>query len=91
MFTELQIVHGTESSLLVSSGRFRMQTELAYTVNLSTSKKQSVQLLLDCGSQRTYISKNLVNKLRLVPDDTEILTAFTFGIRNLRLQWLSLV
>lgn len=91
MFTELQIVHETESSLLVSGERFRMQTALADTVNLSTSKKQSVQLSLDCGSQRTYISKNLVNKLRLVPDDTEILTVFTFGIRNLRLQWLSLV
>ena len=48
-------------------------------MNPSTSKKQSTRLLLDCGSQRTYISEDLVNKLQLVSHNTEILSVFTFG------------
>ena len=49
------------------------------TLNLNTSKKQSTRLILDCGSQRTYITGDLVNKLQLVSNNTEILTFFTFG------------
>ena len=69
----------TESSLLVSGEQVLMQTALADTVNLATSKKLSTRLLLDCGSQRTYISEDLVHKLQLKPSNTEILTVFTFG------------
>ena len=56
-----------------------MQSALADTVKLKTSKKQSTGLLLDYGSQRTYISEDLINKLQLMPSNTEILTVFTFG------------
>ena len=35
--------------------------------------------MLDYGSQRTYISEDLINKLQLLPSNTEILTVFTFG------------
>ena len=68
-----------ESSLLISGEQVLMQSTLADTVNLKTSKKQSTRLLLDCGSQRTYISEDLVNNLQLMPSKTEILTVFTFG------------
>ena len=68
-----------ESSLLVSGDQVLMQTALADTVILKTSMKQSTQLLLDCGSQRTYISEDLVKKLQLRPNNSEILTVFTFG------------
>ena len=54
-----------ESSLLISGEQVLMQSKLADTVNLKTSKKQSTRLLLDCGSQRTYISEDLVNNLQL--------------------------
>ena len=79
MFTDPLMVPETESSLLVSGEQVLMQTALTDVVNLNTSKKLSTRLLLDCGSQRTYISEDLVNKLQLVPNNTEILTVFTFG------------
>ena len=34
---------------------------------------------MDCGSQRTYINEDLVKKLQLVSNNTEILPVFTFG------------
>lgn len=79
MFTDPLMAPKTESSLLVSGEQVLMQTALAETVNLETSKKLSTQLLLDCGSQRTHISEDLVNKLQLKPSNTKILTAFKFG------------
>ena len=79
MFADPLMVPETESSLLVSGEQVLMQTALTDVVNLDTSKKLSTRLLLDCGSQRTYISEDLVNKLQLVPNNTEILTVFTFG------------
>ena len=56
-----------------------MQTALVDTLNLNTSKKQSTLLLLDWGSQGTYITEYLVNELQLVSNNTEILIVFTFG------------
>ena len=82
MFTDPLMAPETESSLLVSGEQVLMQTALADTVNLETSKKLSTRLLLDCGSQRTYISEDLVNKLQLKPSNTEILTVFTSGSRK---------
>ena len=74
MFIDPLMAPETESSLLVSGEQVLMQSALADTVNLKTSKKQSTRLLLDGGSQRTYISEDLVNKLQLMPSNTEILT-----------------
>jgi len=79
MFTDPLMAPETESSLLVSGEQVLMQTALVDTLNLNTSKKHSTRLLLDCGSQRTYITEDLVNKLQLVSNNTEILTVFTFG------------
>ena len=79
MFTDPLMARETESSLLVSGKQVLMQTALADTANLNTSNKQCTRLLLDCGSQRTYISEDLVNKLQLVSNNTEILTVFTLG------------
>ena len=62
MFTDPLMPPETKSSLLVSGEQVLMQTALADTVNLNTSKKQSTHLLLDCGSQRTYKSEDLVKK-----------------------------
>ena len=70
MFTDPQMAPETESSLLVSGEHVLMQTALVDTLNLNTSKKHSTRLLLDCGSQRTYITEDLVNKLQLVSNNT---------------------
>ena len=79
MFTDPLMTPKAESSLLVSGEQVLMHTALVYTLNLNTSKKQSTRLLLDCGSHRTYITTDLVNKLQLRSSNTEILTVFTFG------------
>ena len=79
LVTDPLIATEVESSLLVSSDQVLMQTALAATVHLKTSMKQCTRLLLDCGSQRTYISEDLVKKLQLRPNNSEILTVFTFG------------
>ena len=78
-FTDPLVATEAESSLLVSGEQVLMQTALAATASLNTSMKQSTRLLLDCGSQRTYISEDLVEKLQLRPNNSEILTVFTFG------------
>lgn len=82
MFTDPQMAHATHSSLLVSGKRVRMKTTVGDTVNLNTSKVQSNRLLLDCGSQRIYISEDLVNiyiPVAWCPNKTEMLTVFKFG------------
>ena len=79
MFTDHLMAPETESSLMVSGEQVLMQTALVDTLNLNTSEKQSTRLLLDCGSQRTYITEDLVNELQLVSKNTEIRTVFTFG------------
>ena len=78
-FTDPLVATKAESAVLVSGEQRRTQTALADTVNLNTSMKQSTRLLLDRGSQRTYISEDLVEKLQLRPNNSEILTVFTFG------------
>ena len=78
-FTDPLVATEAERSLLVSGEQGLMHTALASTVNLNTSMKQSTRFLLDCGSQRTYISEDLVEKLQLRPNNSEILTVFNFG------------
>ena len=46
--------------------------------------KQSVQVLLDSGSQRTYISKDIICKLKLTPIDKTLRTIYTFGTTKLK-------
>ena len=66
-------------SLLASEEKVLIQT--AKTTVKSTTKDVSaeVRMFLDCGSQRTYISQQLVDKLQLEPYKTEKLSINTFG------------
>lgn len=43
------------------------------------NKTEACRILLDCGSQRTYITKGLANKLRLPELERNNLSVFTFG------------
>ena len=55
--------------------------QTAKTTVKKTTKDISaeVRMFLDCGSQRTYISQQLVDKLQLEPYKTEKLSVNTFG------------
>ena len=73
-----------ETNLVATEERVIMQTAL---INLTNGKnetqeddnKQQVRVLMDSGSQRTYISKDIADKLKLIPIDKKFLTIYTFG------------
>ena len=71
-----------ETNFVTTEERVIMQTAM---IDLENGKdegnriKQKVRVLLDSGSQRTYISKDINNKLKLTPIDKNFLTIYTFG------------
>ena len=73
-----------KTNLVATEERVIMQTAL---INLTNGKnetqeddnKQQVRVLMDSGSQRTYISKDIADKLKLIPIDKNFLTIYTFG------------
>ena len=79
-----------------AKGTVLLQTAKAMAVNDVNSKTAQVRILLDTGSQRTYITSRLKSKLNLSPVKSETLHLNTFGderytkqqchVVNLRLQ-----
>ena len=79
-----------------AKGTVLLQTARATAVNDVTTETASVRILLDTGSQRTYITNRLKEKLNLRPVKSETLHLNTFGdqrytkqrcdVVNLRLQ-----
>ena len=73
-----------ETNLVATEECVIMQTA---TIDLENGKdeenriKQSVRVFLDSGSQRTYISKYITDKLKLTPIDKNLLTIYTFGTK----------
>lgn len=53
----------TEHTLLSSDKQVLMQTATVEVENLQKSRKVTTRLLLDTGSQRTYITNELAEKL----------------------------
>ena len=89
----------TKTTTTVSNkakGTVLLQTAKAMAVNDVNSKTARVRILLDTGSQRTYITSQLKSKLNLSPVKSETLHLNTFGderytkqqcdVVNLRLQ-----
>ena len=69
----------TEHTLLSSDEQVLMQTATVEVENLQKSRKVTTRLLLDTGSQRTYITNELAGKLQLPITRSEILTVYTFS------------
>ena len=79
-----------------AKGTVLLQTAKAMAVNVVSSKAAPVRILLDTGSQRTYITTRLKSRLNLSPVKSETLHLNTFGderytkqqcdVVNLRLQ-----
>ena len=55
----------TENSLISSGGMVLMQTARANISNPNNGLKENVRLLLDSGSQRTYVTESLAKKMDL--------------------------
>ena len=69
----------TEEKMLISSGEtVLMQTAVAEITNPYEDSLHQVRLLLDCGSQRTYITESLANKLNLEREDETEIKLVTF-------------
>ena len=69
-----------EEEALVSSGEMVfMQTAKTEVKNKDKSKCEQVQILLDSGSQRTYVAEKLAEKLQLSIESEEEIRLVTFG------------
>ena len=69
----------TENSLISSGEMVLMQTALANIKNPDNGYKQNVRILLDSGSQRTYITETLARRLNLKMGDRDDIMLVTFG------------
>ena len=85
----------TTTSVTQSQRRVLLQTARPYAYNMDDSELVPVQVLIDSGSQRSYITSELQRRLGLKPIKTELLNLNTFGdssfskecdLVNLRLQ-----
>ena len=84
MADELQeqgAVGGTDAeNVLVSSGEMvLMQTATTHIRNPASGSRENVRLLLDSGSQRTYITEALARKLNLRMGEVNEISLITFG------------
>ena len=79
---ELQSISNTvdpETAIMASSHHVLMQTATATVKNVSGSSSASVRMILDSGSQRTYVTEKLARDLKLELNSSEKLTIVTFG------------
>lgn len=72
-----EVVH--ENVFISSSEMVLMQTAKTKIGNPTNSMQQETRILFDSGSQRTYISQKLANKLKLKGEKEEEIKLITFG------------
>ena len=69
-----------EENVIVSSGEMvLMQTAKTEIKNQNNSRSEQVRILLDSGSQRTYVTESLAEKLQLKRENEEEIKLVTFG------------
>ena len=68
-----------EKMMLSSSSQVQMQTATSVVTNSLGSPLVSVRIMLDSGSQRTYVTENLARNLNLHLSAPEKLAVVTFG------------
>ncbi|XP_060552386.1 uncharacterized protein LOC132713726 [Ruditapes philippinarum] len=75
----------TEENAMISSGEMvLMQTARTEILNSHNNKRAEVRILLDCGSQRTYITEKLAEKLKLKKEKMEEIKLVTFGSKDVK-------
>ena len=73
----------TEGAMIASTNQVLMQTATVTVKNRKHNSSASVRLVLDSGSQRSYITEKLAKVLKLTLDQTEKLSVVTFGSSRL--------
>ena len=76
--TVSSVVEG-EKAMLTSSNQVLMQTATCTIKSISGESSLSVRMILDSGSQRTYVTEKLAKNLGLHLNPPEKLTVVTFG------------
>jgi len=68
-----------EGAMIASTNQVLMQTATVTVKNRKHSSSALVCLILDLGSQRSYVTEKLANELKLTLDQSEKLSVVTFG------------
>lgn len=68
-----------EKAMLASGNQVLMQTATSMVKDVSGNSSISVRIILDSGSQRTYITEKLAERLNLKLKSPEKLSIVTFG------------
>lgn len=68
-----------EAATVACGNQVLMQSATTSASNTSSSKSMSVRMILDSGSQRTYITQKLAENLQLKLNQPETVTVVTFG------------
>jgi hypothetical protein len=73
-----------ENAMLSHEESVFLQTALTDIQSPTSNQNVKARILLDCGSQRTYITQSLADKLRLKQQYVEEFHVFTFGGKDAR-------
>lgn len=68
-----------EGAMVANTNQVLMQTANAIVKNTQDGSSLSVRLILDSGSQRSYVTESLAKGLKMAMHPTEKLTVVTFG------------
>ena len=86
-----QLDGATATNFSNNSNNILLQTATAVVSNTNNSEKLTTNLILDSGSQRSYISSESRHKLNLPKIRTERLLIKTFGNTNFKYQNVDIV
>ena len=76
----MEQISSLDENALISSREFvLMQTATTEVKNPDSTRSETIRLLLDSGSQRTYITENLAEKLKLKKTGEQEIKLATFG------------
>jgi len=78
-----------EVSMLSAGEQVIMQTALVEAMDIEQSRSETTRIMMDTGSQRTYVTEDIVKKLGLQPEGTDKLIDSPLEQINLRVLQLS--
>jgi hypothetical protein len=74
-----------EENVMISLGKMALkQTARTKILNSHNNKRAEVRIVLDCGSQRKYITEKLAEKLKLKKEKMEEIKFVTFGSKDVK-------
>ena len=73
-------INDQATSLLSQGEQVIMQTALVEAMDQEESKSEVTRILMDTGSSRTYVTEDVVRKLKLKFQGSDKLTVHTFGV-----------